>query len=86
MGWRVLASDLDAHRSVVIVQIRDQNLLDELIKMVVFFNYSFQFASKRTDQTIGKKNAQKSADQRAADEFSQHLWRLVDLTHGFDNA
>lgn len=86
MARRVLASNFDADRRGMVVQIRDKNLAYEAVEMLIFFRDSSQSVRDGPDNAVSKENAQKGANQRATDEFAEDFGRLVDGTHRFDNA
>ena len=85
MRGGVLAADLNADGGHMIMEIGHQNLANELVEMCVLFDNCFDLAGERSDQPVGKEDAQKGADQRPADQLAQHFGRLVDRTHGLDH-
>ena len=78
--------DFDAHLRRVHLQVRDDGFADQFVKTVFLLAHRHDLFGERSDEAVGKKDAEKGSDERAADHLAEHFRRLVDRRHRLDDA
>ena len=80
------AADFHRHLRRIAVQMRHQDVADDVIEQRVLVDHRLQPRAHRADDAIGQEHAQEGADQRRADHAAQHFRRFADRAHGLDDA